>query len=90
MLDALVIRVETDVLTAGQFLEALADVWAEATQTESKELIGLLLEAVFVDIADDCVVCVQPQASYVALFRQVTGLRDVDGRVYLARKLEEL
>ena len=88
-IDALVIPEQTDILAAGQFLETLADVWAEATQAERTELLGLFLEAMFVDVAEGCVVCVQPQASYVALFRQVTDLREKDGRFYPAKTLED-
>ena len=82
-LDALVIPEQTDILAAGQFLETLADVWVEATPAERKELLGLLLEAVFVDAIGGSVVCVQPPMPYVALFRRVPGLREKDGFFYL-------
>lgn len=55
--------------------------WAVATEAERKELLGLLLEDVVVDVAAGRIVCVQPQAPYVALFRKVAGLRE--GRLFL-------
>ena len=83
-LDALVIPEEPDVLAAGQFLETFADIWVEAIPKERKELLGLLLEEVLVDVAEDRIVCVKPKASFVALFQQVPGLRERDGCFYTA------
>ena len=83
-LDALVIPDEGSVLDAGSFLETLGGVWAEATPSERKELLGLLLDAVFVDVVGHRIVCVRPQPPYVALFRQVPGLQEHNGRFYLA------
>jgi len=69
---------------AGSFLEPLAAVWFEATPAERKELLGLVLEAVVVDVREGHLICVRPKAPYVALFRQVPGLRECDGCFYLA------
>jgi len=85
-LDALVIPEENDVLAAGRFLETLADVWITATQGERKELLALLLEAVFVDVLGGRVVYVQPQEPFVNLFHQVTSLWEHNGYFYLAEK----
>jgi len=52
---------------------------SEATPAERKELVGLVLETVFVDVAAGCPTFVQPKAPYVALFRQVPGFRECDG-----------
>jgi hypothetical protein len=72
------------VIAAGQFLETLVAIWSEATPAERKELLGLVLEAVFVDAAEGCLTCVQSKVPYVALFRQVPGLRECDGCVCIA------
>lgn len=82
-LDALVIPEESDVVAAGSFLETLAEVWSEATPAERKELLGLVLEAVVVDVREGHLICVRPKAPYVALFRQVPGLRECDECFYL-------
>lgn len=58
---ALVLPEQTDMLAARQFLETLADMWAEAAQVERKELLGLRLEAALVDVAEGCVVCIGPR-----------------------------
>jgi hypothetical protein len=81
---ALVIPEEPDVVAAGQFLETFADIWIEAIPKERKELLGLLLEEVFVDVAEDRIVCVRPKASFVALFQQVPGLEERDGCFHFA------
>lgn len=83
-LDALVIPAVPDVVAAGQFLESLAHVWAEATQAERRDILKGLLERVFVDVAGARIVCVEPQPSFVALFRQVPTLKERDGCFYLA------
>ena len=44
---------EPDVVAAGQFLETFADIWVEAIPKERKELLGLLLEEVLVDVAEE-------------------------------------
>ena len=44
----------------------------------------MLLESVFIDVAAGRIVCVQPKASYVALFQQVVGLKEQDGCFYFA------
>ncbi|MFC2015544.1 recombinase family protein [Chloroflexota bacterium] len=82
--DALVIPEEPDVVAAGQFLETFADIWVEAIPKERKDLLGLLLEEVLVDVAEDRIVCVKPKASFVALFQQVPGLEERDGCFHLA------
>jgi DNA invertase Pin-like site-specific DNA recombinase len=85
-LDALVIPDAPDVVAAGQFLESLAAIWAEATQAERHELLGMLLEAVFVDVAGDSIVCVQPKAPFVMLFSQVSTLKEQGGCFYFAER----
>jgi hypothetical protein len=60
----LVIPEEPDVVAAGQFLETFADIWVEVIPKERKELLGLLLEEVLVDVAEDRIVCVRPKASF--------------------------
>ena len=75
---------EPDVVAAGQFLETFADIWVEAIPKERKELLGLLLEEVLVDVAEDRIVCVRPKASFVALFQQVADLEEQDGCFHLA------
>lgn len=59
---------EPDVVAAGQFLETFAEIWVEATRKERKELLGLLLDLVLVDVAEVRIVCVKPEGSFVALF----------------------
>ena len=81
-LDALVVPEEGDILQAGQFLETLAVVWAEATLAERRDLLRLLLEAVWVDVASRRVVCVQPKPAFVTLFQQVDGLVAMDDSFY--------
>jgi hypothetical protein len=79
-----VIPEQSDVVSAGQFLENLADVWAEATPAERKELLGLVLETVVVNVVEERLICVEPKAPYVALFRQVPDLQECDGCFYVA------
>lgn len=55
-------------VAAGQFLETFAEIWVEATRKERKELLGLLLDLVLVDVAEVRIVCVKPEGSFVALF----------------------
>jgi DNA invertase Pin-like site-specific DNA recombinase len=83
-LDALVVPEEPDVVAAGQFLETFAVIWAEANPKERKELLGLLLDEVLVDVAEARIVCVKPKASFVALFQQVSDLQERDGCFHLA------
>jgi hypothetical protein len=81
-------------LTPGLFLSAetvtgqtsgtFADIWVEAIPKERKELLGLLLEEVLVDVAEDRIVRVKPKACFVALFQQVPGLEERDGCFHLA------
>ncbi len=85
-LDALVIPEAPDVVAAGQFLENLALVWTEATQAERHELLGVLLERVFVDVAGSRLVCVEPDPSFIVLFRQVPTLKEQEGCFYLAER----
>jgi hypothetical protein len=67
-----------------QILQTFADIWVEAIPKERKELLGLLLEEVLVNVAEDRIVCVRPKASSVALFQQVSGLEERDGCFHLA------
>ena len=67
-----------------QYLQTFADIWVEAIPKERKDLLGLLLEEVLVDVAEDRIVCVRPKASFVALFQQVPGLQERDGCFHLA------
>ena len=66
-----------------QILRTFVDIWVEAIPKERKELLGLLLEEVLVDVAEDRIVCVRPKASFVALFQQVPGLQERDGCFHL-------
>jgi hypothetical protein len=67
-----------------QFLEILAAVWSGVTPAERKELLGLVLETVILDVAEARLINVRPKAPYVALFRQVPGLRESDGCFHIA------
>jgi hypothetical protein len=71
-------------VAAGRFLQTFADIWAEAIPTERKELQGLLLEEVLVDVAEDRIVRFRPKASFLALFQQVPELQERDGCLHLA------
>jgi hypothetical protein len=70
--------------STGCFLETSASIWAKAIPKERKELLGLLLEEVLVDVAEDRIVCIKPKASFVALFQQVADLEVQDDCFHLA------
>jgi hypothetical protein len=46
--------------------------------------LGLLLEEILGDVAEDRIICVKPKASFVALFQQVPGLQERNGCFHLA------
>jgi hypothetical protein len=71
-------------IAAGQLLETLAAAWSEATPAERKEVLGLVLETVVVDVAKACPICARPNTPHAALFRQLPGLRECDGYLYVA------
>jgi hypothetical protein len=84
-LEAVEIPGESDILQAGNHLESLTDVWTGATQLERREMLRLMLQAVYVDVLEVCLVCIGPKPAFAPLFRQVAGLVEREGCFHPAK-----
>ncbi len=70
-----------DVEAAGEALESLGDAWEGASLETRRDMLRVIFEAVWVDVAEKRLVCVRPYPPFVPLFR-MDGMEERDGRFY--------
>ncbi len=63
-----------EILKAGEYLETLGPIWEAATPQERKEIYGLVLQVVCVDVLEKRLVEVVPKAAFAPLFGEARGL----------------
>jgi len=71
-LHSLVVPGVNAVQAAGQLLENLPQLWAEATLGEKRQILLTMLEAVYVDpVEEKAIVAIKPKPAFLALFNMV-------------------
>ena len=56
-------------VSPARYWKTFPNIWVEAIPKERKDLLGLLLDEVLIDVVEDRIVCVKLKASFVALFQ---------------------
>ena len=78
-----------DVEQAGETLESLGREWASAPKRIQRDMLAVIFEAIYVDVAERRVVCVKPYPQFAPLFR-MDGLEErEDGCFYWKEEHEE-
>ena len=81
-LRALVQIPQDDVNKAAQTLIGLSEAWSAATPEERHELVKIVFETIYVDLAKKKIVQVKPRSEYNVLFQMVAGLGQIEGELY--------
>ncbi|NUM44631.1 MAG: recombinase family protein [Anaerolineales bacterium] len=63
-------------------LQDLPEIWRKASEEDQRDLIRLMLREVYVDVPEQRVVSVVPQAVFVPIFRQIPLLQERDFGVF--------
>ena len=73
---------QDDVNKAAQTLIGLSEAWSAATPEERHELVKIVFETIYVDLAKKKIVQVKPRSEYNVLFQMVAGLGQIEGELY--------
>ena len=67
-LDATRVSVDDEVVRYGDHIEGLVEAWGAATLEERHQLLSMMLDAVFVDMAQGLVLDLKPKPEFLPLF----------------------
>jgi hypothetical protein len=70
-LNALVVPSSPHLIQAGEYLESLGTLWAEATREELLEITRILVDEVRVDVPTHSIVAIKPKMVFRLLFTQI-------------------
>jgi site-specific DNA recombinase len=72
-LAGLVLPNSPHIVRAGEYLENLGFLWAEATLEEQRDITRVLVKSVLVDVLQDTIVAIEPMPIFKALFAEFCG-----------------
>ena len=67
-LDATRVSIDDEVVRYGDHIEGLAEAWGAATLEERHQLLAMMLDAVYVDMAQGLVIGLKPKPEFLPLF----------------------
>ncbi len=67
-LSAIVVPETQRVMKLGDHVEGIVEAWGSASTEERRDMLRMMLEAVYVDVAKGEIVCVTPKSNFPPLF----------------------
>ena len=78
-LASIAVPAENAIITAGQDLAGMLQIWDQATEEEKSHMLGLMLEAVYCDTEAKAIIALKPKPPFLPLFSFCEGLTEKEG-----------